>query len=160
MPSAAIVHAAVFTAGALLGGGLAVAVSNNNKRAVAAPPYTPAQQTPAARVPVPVIGLDPQGKTSISNELTITSNLPAVLKYGNPGASDHAVRPFAHGGADAAVSVHRTYRGHAGAQGICCGVRQAPAPSGMGAWLSYLIPARSTTRLTLLYLPVCRPPST
>ena len=87
MPSSVIVHAAVFTAGALLGGGLAVAVSSSKQRVVA-PPYTPApyQHKPDERLPSPVIGIDTQGKTSISNELSVTSSLPAVLKYGNPGA--------------------------------------------------------------------------
>ncbi len=83
MPSAAIIHAAVFTAGALIGGGLAVAVSSKNKHATS---YTPAPPRPDERVVAPVIGLDTYGKTSISKELSITSNLPAVLKYGNPGA--------------------------------------------------------------------------
>jgi endonuclease G len=87
MPSAAIVHAAVFTAGALLGGGLAVAVSNKN-RATYAPPvsYTPSPR-PTEAISGPVIDLDTaSGKTNISKELSITANLPAVLKYGNPGA--------------------------------------------------------------------------
>ncbi|KAF8197399.1 hypothetical protein BJ912DRAFT_922851 [Pholiota molesta] len=94
MPSAAIVHAAVFTAGALLGGGLAVAVSNKNRAAYAPPvPYTPSPRHTEA-ISGPVIDLDTaSGKTNISKELSITANLPAVLKYGNPGPiADSLVR--------------------------------------------------------------------
>jgi endonuclease G len=77
MPSAAIIRAAIFTAGAVVGGCVATAVSNNRNR----PP------TPKFDPPRPVIGLDATGETTISSELTITSNLLPVLKYGNPGES-------------------------------------------------------------------------
>jgi endonuclease G len=66
MPSSAIVHAAVFTAGALLGGGIAAAVSRNQR----------------PRTPAPVIDVDPTGKTKLS--VVPRSDLP-VLKYGHPG---------------------------------------------------------------------------
>ncbi|KAF9475676.1 mitochondrial nuclease [Pholiota conissans] len=93
MPSAVIVHAAVFTAGAVIGGGLAVAVSNKN-RATQPPPIIPYTPAPRPNESTPVIGLDIiSGKTQLSKGLTITSNLPAVLKYGNPGPiSDTLVR--------------------------------------------------------------------
>ena len=134
MPSAAIIHAAVFTAGALLGGGLAVAVSSKNKHATA--PYTPAPPRPDERVIAPVIGLDTYGKTSISKELSITSNLPAVLKYGNPGARIR-ISPLASATSRSADphlarARHRAHRRHPRAQGVRRRVRQAAAAPGMG----------------------------
>lgn len=71
MPSSAIVHAAIFTAGALLGGGIAAAVSRNQRPG-------PGQ----VRTPAPVIDIDPTGKTKLS--VVPRSDLP-VLKYGYPG---------------------------------------------------------------------------
>ncbi|PPQ78182.1 hypothetical protein CVT25_015515 [Psilocybe cyanescens] len=86
MPSAVIIHAAVFTAGALLGGGIATMVSSK-----ATPPRPPSPQ--ARVIQPPMIGLDAAGKTSISKELTVASNLPVQLKYGNPGpVSDILIR--------------------------------------------------------------------
>lgn len=141
MPSAAIVHAAVFTAGALLGGGLAVAVANKNKHTATAP-YTPAPR-PDERVAGPVIGLDTYGRTNISKELSITSNLPAVLKYGNPGAR---IPPSATSrGADAhrARVRDRPHRRHPRAEGVRRGVRQAAAAPGMGTYnLATAVPGR------------------
>lgn len=81
MPSTAIIRAAIFTAGAVVGGCVATAVSNSRNRPVTSP------VTPKSDPPQPVIGFDPTGKTSISSELTVTSNLLSVLKYGNPGVS-------------------------------------------------------------------------
>lgn len=77
MPNSAIVHAAVFTAGALLGGGIAAAVSRNQR---------PGQTTPIpgqVRTPAPVIDVDLTGRTMLSTVLR--SDLPLVLKYGHPG---------------------------------------------------------------------------
>ena len=76
MPSAAIVRAAIFTAGAVVGGCVATAVSHNRNRPVISP------VTPKSDPPQPVNGYD---ATTISGELTIASNLLPVLKYGNPG---------------------------------------------------------------------------
>lgn len=80
MPSSAILRAAIFTAGAVVGGCVAAAVSSNRNRP------TPVTQL-TSKPDQPVIGLDATGKTTISSELTITSNLLPVLKYGNPGES-------------------------------------------------------------------------
>lgn len=82
MPSAVIVHAAVFTAGALLGGGIAAAVSNKNKSASALPSAQISKPGPSP----PVIGLDASGRASMSTQLTVPPQFPSpVLKYGNPG---------------------------------------------------------------------------
>ncbi len=78
MPSSAIVHAAVFTAGALLGGGIAAAVSSRQK-------FTPAH----VKSPAPVIGIDITGTTKISPELSVSYVLSSPLKYGHPGALCH-----------------------------------------------------------------------
>jgi len=85
MPSSVIVHAAVFTAGALLGGGVAAAVTSR-KRPVP-PPNAPlhAPVTTQIKTGAPVIDIDSTGRTKISTELTVTSILPPALKYGNPG---------------------------------------------------------------------------
>lgn len=77
MPSPAILRAAIFTAGAVVGGCVATALSKNRNRTAA----------PKSDTPQPVIGFDATGKTTISSELTVTSNLLPVLKYGNPGVS-------------------------------------------------------------------------
>ncbi len=68
-------HAAVFTAGALIGGGIAAAVSSKQR-----PSQIP------AHVPGPVIDVDIAGKTKISSDMTVRSELSSVLKYGHPGA--------------------------------------------------------------------------
>ena len=81
MPSSAIIRAAIFTAGAVVGGCVATVVSNNRNRPVTS------TATPKSDLPQPIIGFDATGKTTISSELTITSNLLPVLKYGNPGES-------------------------------------------------------------------------
>jgi len=81
MSSSIIVRAAIFTAGAIVGGCAAAAVSNNRNRPVISPVTQPIPKA------VPVVGLDATGKTTISTELSITSNLLPVLKYGNPGES-------------------------------------------------------------------------
>ena len=75
MPGTAIIRAAIFTAGAVVGGCVATAVSINRNRPVTSKPDQPQ----------PVIWLDATGKSTISSELTATSNLLPVLKYGNPG---------------------------------------------------------------------------
>ena len=81
MPSTAIIRAAIFAAGAVVGGCVATAVSNKRNRPVTSP------VTPKSDPPQPVIGFDATGKTTISSEMTITSNLLPILKYGNPGVS-------------------------------------------------------------------------
>ena len=81
MPSTTIIRAAIFTAGAVVGGCVATAVSNSRNRPVTSP------VNPKSDAPQPVIGFDATGKTTISSELSVSSNLLPVLKYGNPGVS-------------------------------------------------------------------------
>ncbi|PPQ63189.1 hypothetical protein CVT24_005734 [Panaeolus cyanescens] len=79
MPGSAIVHAAVFTAGAVIGGGIAAVITNQKHQKTA--PVIPPPQTPS-----PVIGLNTATKApQISKDLTVASSLHPVLKYGNPG---------------------------------------------------------------------------
>ena len=74
MPTTAIIRAGIFAAGAVVGGCVASAVSNNRNRV-----------TPKSDALQSVIGFDATGKTTVSSELAVTSNLLPVLKYGNPG---------------------------------------------------------------------------
>ncbi|KAF8644132.1 hypothetical protein AX16_008660 [Volvariella volvacea WC 439] len=89
MPGA-LVHAAVFAAGALVGGGIAAVTTANRRSAV--PIHTAPSQTLDSTLPV--LRLDQQtGQATLSEA---TSQLPSstpVLKYGNPGPiSDLLVR--------------------------------------------------------------------
>lgn len=77
MPSSVVVHAVVFTAGALIGGGVAAVVSGKQR---------PSQIPAHLKLPGPVIDVDITGKTKISPDLTVRSDLSPVLKYGHPGA--------------------------------------------------------------------------
>lgn len=83
MPSATIVHAAVFAVGALVGGGVATAVSARNRRDMLPP--VPAQSAPAP----PVIHVKPgQGTQMQTAPGQVVKVDTSVLKYGNPGTSD------------------------------------------------------------------------
>ncbi|PFH46115.1 hypothetical protein AMATHDRAFT_70601 [Amanita thiersii Skay4041] len=81
MPGSVVVHAAVFTAGALLGGGVAAAIANRRSQlALPPPPHTP--QVPTKQVPV--MDVDVRGRIKVAEP----SPLPVaheVLRYGNPG---------------------------------------------------------------------------
>ncbi|KAF5330525.1 hypothetical protein D9619_005686 [Psilocybe cf. subviscida] len=89
MPSAAIIHAAVFTAGAVLGGGIAAAVTSK-KREI---PAAPVAHHPSAVPSAPIVGLTPGGRTQLSTAPGVASALAPALKYGNPGPiSDQLVR--------------------------------------------------------------------
>ncbi|KAL1947561.1 hypothetical protein VTO73DRAFT_13285 [Trametes versicolor] len=80
MPSATIVHAAVFAVGALVGGGVATAVSARSRRDMLPP--VPAQGAPAP----PVIHVKPgQGTQMQTAPGQVVKVDTSVLKYGNPG---------------------------------------------------------------------------
>ncbi|KAG6812763.1 hypothetical protein H0H92_000678 [Tricholoma furcatifolium] len=75
-----IIRAAIFAAGALVGGGVATAISS---RAQSLPP----RPTPvASSTPAPIIELDESGKARLQ-ETSIVPSIGAstILKYGNPG---------------------------------------------------------------------------
>ncbi|KAF7778896.1 hypothetical protein Agabi119p4_3241 [Agaricus bisporus var. burnettii] len=79
MPGSAIVHAAVFTAGALLGGGIAVAVTSKKNQ------QHPVLPTRAAPVPT-TSGLQQEQQVSVQPRFVGTDVIPAsALRYGNPG---------------------------------------------------------------------------
>jgi endonuclease G len=76
MPGGAVVHAAVFTAGALLGGGIAAVVANRRKEGL--PP--PAPSTPA------IVQVDRAGRAQFSESVRdVAVSLPPALKNGHPG---------------------------------------------------------------------------
>lgn len=77
MPTTTIIRAAIFAAGAVVGGCVATAVSNNRNRPV----------SQKSDPPQSVFGFDATGKPTVSSELTVTSNLLPALRYGNPGLS-------------------------------------------------------------------------
>ncbi|CAA7267993.1 unnamed protein product [Cyclocybe aegerita] len=92
MLSSAIIHAAVFTAGAVLGGGVAAVVTNRQRPSVASASAPVPIPAPAPK-PSPIIGLDRGGNTRLSTDLTTASVLPLALKHGHPGPiSDLLVR--------------------------------------------------------------------
>jgi len=82
--SSTIIQAAIFAAGAVVGGGVAAAITSR-KQSHAVP--VPSHNMPAVSHVPPVIDMGPKGGaqiTSIATTGTFT-DLP-VLKYGNPGA--------------------------------------------------------------------------
>lgn len=86
MPSSAILHAACFAAGALVGGGLVTAVSLNKK--------LPASATVDSRASIPpIIDIGAGGDARITNSAATLAFASPVLKYGNPGPiSDTLIR--------------------------------------------------------------------
>lgn len=79
MQGSVVVHAAVFTAGAVLGGGIAAVVtSRKNQQQV-----VPARPAPQQQPPPPVVQVGVTGKPKfVENEQMVVS---PVLKYGHPG---------------------------------------------------------------------------
>lgn len=88
-PMSALVQAALFAAGAVVGGGVTAAVFTKRQaqRPVIAPTVDGTIVSPAvATVSPPVIGLGANGNAQISSLASATSlSSSAVLKYGNPG---------------------------------------------------------------------------
>ena len=71
MPGSVVVHAAVFTAGALLGGGIAAAVAHRNQQQLGRPS--------------PIIEVDTTGKGTLSSTTGALTVASGTLKHGNPG---------------------------------------------------------------------------
>ncbi|KAF8636537.1 hypothetical protein AX17_003349 [Amanita inopinata Kibby_2008] len=78
MPASVVVHAAVFTAGALIGGGVAAALTNRKSQT-----WGSSATSTLVSPPTPTIGVDASGKVKLGDAaLSVT---PSVLKYGSPG---------------------------------------------------------------------------
>ncbi|GLB35167.1 putative DNA/RNA non-specific endonuclease [Lyophyllum shimeji] len=87
MPGSTIVRAAIFAAGAVIGGGVATAVASRKQ--------TPPRPSPAASTgPAPVVELEHTGKPKLQDPSVVPSTVVSTaLKYGNPGPiSDALVR--------------------------------------------------------------------
>lgn len=78
MPGSVMIHAAVFAAGALLGGGIAAVVTSRKTEQL-----VPTRSSMVVSTPRPVLEVDAAGKAKVLD--TAIALLPPVLKYGNPG---------------------------------------------------------------------------
>ncbi|EMD38664.1 hypothetical protein CERSUDRAFT_113839 [Gelatoporia subvermispora B] len=88
MPSSTIMHAAVFAVGAIVGGGVATAVSSRRRQV----PMTPPVAVKATDSPSPLVDVQQSGATALQTMSPVMMDT-AVLKYGNPGPlSDQLVR--------------------------------------------------------------------
>ena len=83
MPSSAIIHAAYFAAGAVIGGGLATVVSSKKQQIPSSQTSisTVDSRTSGAIIP-PIVDIGASGDARITKSLALSP----VLKYGNPGA--------------------------------------------------------------------------
>ncbi|KAG6879043.1 hypothetical protein C0992_005668 [Termitomyces sp. T32_za158] len=86
MPGSSLVRAAFFTAGAIIGGGVATVISSKNRSAV--PPIRPTSVVSDT----PIVELDRAGRAKLQeNALVPSIGVPSsILKYGNPGLSSTA----------------------------------------------------------------------
>lgn len=89
MPSSAILHAACFTAGVVIGGGLVSAVSSKHRQ-TSSPPIPTGKPIP------PIVNIGTNGDARITNSAAVVALSPPVLKYGNPGSWDrwHRIHAF------------------------------------------------------------------
>jgi endonuclease G len=78
MPSAAIIHAACFAVGAVVGGGVVTAVASRKRQI----PITTSANTSVAP---PIIEMGQSGGAQLSNAVTASALSSPVLKYGHPG---------------------------------------------------------------------------
>ncbi|KAG1749113.1 uncharacterized protein EDB91DRAFT_834654 [Suillus paluster] len=79
MPSAAIIHAACFAVGAVVGGGVVTAVSSRKRQI---PTSTTSVGT---SVSPPIIEMGQSGGAKLSNAVVVSAPNSPVLKYGHPG---------------------------------------------------------------------------
>lgn len=84
MPSGAIVHAAVFAVGAIVGGGVATAVARKREATVISPPVV-TQGIPTQAPVLDVRGGNASGILMKPPPGVVTEVDNAVLKYGHPG---------------------------------------------------------------------------
>ena len=76
------IQAAIFAAGAVVGGGIATVIANKRREVTALPPRPAIAQGP------PVVGVDVAGKPHFEppKGVQIVPSLPPVLRNGHPGA--------------------------------------------------------------------------
>ncbi|KAL0578247.1 nuclease [Marasmius crinis-equi] len=88
--SSSAIQAAIFAAGAVVGGGVTAFVASKRQRPADVPGALPSSSSASApaksTVSPPVIDLGSKGNAQIANAAALASlATPAVLKYGNPG---------------------------------------------------------------------------
>jgi endonuclease G len=76
MSSTTLVQAAIFTVGALVGGGVTAALTT--------------RKVPVAALPPAVVQVGPSGQAQMMMQPVSPGMLEPVLKYGNPGACRRA----------------------------------------------------------------------
>lgn len=82
MPSSALLHAACFAAGALVGGGVVTAVSSRRHQIPTSVPTVDAKRS--GIVIPPIVEVGPNG-AKITNAAAAVALASPALKYGNPG---------------------------------------------------------------------------
>ena len=86
MASSTLIHAACFAMGAVIGGGVATAVSNRK-------PLPALPSPPTSTTPQPIVEVGHTGVTRVAQSGTLVKVDSAVLKHGHPGpVSDLLVR--------------------------------------------------------------------
>lgn len=83
MPGSAIIHAACFAAGAVIGGGVVTAVSSSKKRQIPQASVPTVDSKRAGVLFPPVVEVGANGDARITNAAAALAS--PVLKYGNPG---------------------------------------------------------------------------
>ena len=82
MPSSSLVQAAIFAAGAIVGGGVTAVVTSKRQR----PAETvSSSQAAISTISPPVVGLGSKGNAELSSAVSLAPLATSVLKYGNPG---------------------------------------------------------------------------
>lgn len=85
MPSSAILHAACFAAGAVIGGGLVSAVSSK-QRQTSSPQVPTVSAGKSSLVVPPIVDVGANGDARITSSAAVAALSSPVLKYGNPGS--------------------------------------------------------------------------
>ena len=81
MPSSAILHAAFFAAGAVIGGGMISVVSSKQRQT-----SSPVPTVNTGKSILPVVNIGANGDARITNSAAAVAVSLPVLKYGNPGS--------------------------------------------------------------------------
>ncbi|ESK87540.1 mitochondrial nuclease [Moniliophthora roreri MCA 2997] len=83
MSSSSLIQAAIFAAGAIVGGGVTAVVTSKRQRPVEI--VSPNVQPAISTVSPPVIDLGAKGNAEISSAVSLAPLASSALKYGNPG---------------------------------------------------------------------------